>query len=232
MSAALEHAWALDPAEALALQQQLAARVERSDRHAPFHTVTGVDVAYARDNDSLIAAAVTLDLATLSVIEQAVVEDRAQFPYIPGLFSFRELPPLAKALEQLQHAPEVIVCDGHGYAHPRRFGLACHIGVLFDIPALGCGKTLLTGTARDPLPPARGSQAALYDSDEIIGAALRTQQDTRPVYVSVGHRLSLQSSCALVLRLCRDYRLPETTRMADQLVKRSLGAVQAASAAC
>ncbi|MCQ4167602.1 deoxyribonuclease V [Tahibacter harae] len=230
MRAALEHAWTLDAAQAPALQRQLAARVERSDRHAPLRSVTGVDVAYAKDGDRLIAAAVTLDLATLAVIEQAVVEDRAQFPYIPGLFSFRELPPLAKALQQLRQAPEVIVCDGHGYAHPRRFGLACHIGVLFDIPALGCGKTLLTGTLREPLPAARGAQAALYDGEEIIGAALRTQDGTRPVYVSVGHRLSLQSGCALVLRLCRDFRLPETTRAADQLVKRTLGALPAGAA--
>lgn len=103
--------------------------------------------------------------------------------------------------------------------------------MLFDIPALGCGKTLLTGTTREPLATARGAQAELYDGDEIIGAALRTQEGTRPVYVSVGHRLSLQSSCALVLRLCRDYRLPETTRAADQLVKRSLGALQAGATA-
>lgn len=226
MKTAFTHAWDLDPTQALALQQQLAAQVEHSDRHAPLRSATGVDVAYAKDSDNLIAAAVTLDLSTLRVIEQVVVEDRARFPYVPGLFSFRELPPLVKALEQLESAPEVIVCDGHGYAHPRRFGLACHVGVLLDIPTLGCGKTLLAGVTRDSLDAARGAQVPLYDGDEVIGAVLRTQDGTRPVYVSTGHRLSLQSSCALVLRLCQDYRLPETTRAADQLVKRALKATQ------
>lgn len=218
MKPTISHAWNLTETEALDLQRELATRVEREDRHGPIATVAGVDVAYDKEGDRLVAAAVVLDAKTLAVIDEASIETVAQFPYVPGLFSFRELPPIAEALSKLATTPDLIVCDGHGEAHPRRFGLACHLGVLFDVPTIGCGKTLLTGTV-DPLGDKRGAQAAIRDGDAVIGAALRTQDGTRPVYVSTGHRLSLQSCCEWVLALSPRYRQPETTRAADQRVR-------------
>ncbi|WP_137939384.1 deoxyribonuclease V [Chitinivorax sp. B] len=212
------HDWKLNEVEAFELQRQFAGRVERNDRLDNVNTVTGVDVAYDEQSDRLVAAAVVLDAASLTVIEQAIAEDVAQFPYIPGLFSFRELPPIAKVLSQLKCKPDLIICDGQGIAHPRRFGLACHVGILFDVPTIGCGKTLLRGT-HEAVGTTRGDYAPLVDDGEIVGRALRTQNGIKPVYVSTGHRVSLPTACAWTLTLCTKYRLPETTRRADQLVK-------------
>lgn len=216
MKQAVVHDWNLGEDHALALQQELAGRVETQDRLGHIARVAGVDVAYDKHSEQLVAAVVVLDAVSLRVIDQAVVTDTAQFPYIPGLFSFRELPPLARALQQLAHAPDLIVCDGHGIAHPRRFGLACHVGVLFDVPSIGCGKTLLVGQHDTPAP-ARGARALLRHGEEAIGCALRSQDGIKPVYVSSGHRVSLQTACDWVLRLCTRHRLPETTRLADQV---------------
>ncbi|MFC4157921.1 deoxyribonuclease V [Chitinimonas lacunae] len=212
------HDWKLSEAEALELQCQFAGRVERTDRIDYVNTVAGVDVAYDEQSNRLVAAAVVLNATSLTIIEQAIAEDVAQFPYIPGLFSFRELPPIAKALSQLKCKPDLIICDGQGIAHPRRFGLACHVGILFDVPTIGCGKTLLRG-AHETVGTIRGDYAPLIDDREIIGRALRTQDGIKPVYVSTGHRVSLPTACTWILALCTKYRLPETTRHADQLVK-------------
>jgi deoxyribonuclease V len=216
------HAWALAEPEAMRLQLELAALVERDDRLSDHLTrIAGVDVAYDQASDRLVAAVVVLDAMSLAVVEQATAEDVARFAYVPGLFSFRELPPIAAALGKLQLTPDLIVCDGQGIAHPRRFGLACHLGVLFDVPTIGCAKKLLIGR-HDELGSARGDQSSLSDGGEVIGSALRTQDGTNPVYVSIGHRISLATVCSWVLRLASTYRLPETTRRADQLVRRAL----------
>lgn len=221
MKQTLTHSWSLSELEALELQHELATHVERLDRFGDIRTIAGVDVAYDKHSDRLIAAVVVLDATSLKPIEQATAEDLVQFPYMPGLFSFRELPPISKALQQLQHTPDLIVCDGQGIAHPRRFGLACHIGVLFDIPTIGCGKTRLLGVHSE-VEIERGSRAYLVDNGETVGCALRTQDSIKPVYVSIGHRISLPTACEWVLRLCAKNRLPETTRHADQLVRKSL----------
>lgn len=221
MEQAISHSWALSENEALDLQRQLVSRVERNDRLGEIRTVAGVDVAYDKHSARLVAAAVVLNAASLTVIEQATAEDVVQFPYIPGLFSFRELPPIAMALQRLKITPDLIVCDGQGIAHPRRFGLACHVGVLFDVPVIGCSKTLLLGT-HEAVGSKRGDYAPLIDNGEKVGCALRTQNGIKPVYVSTGHRISLPTACEWVLRLCNKYRLPETTRHADQLANKSL----------
>jgi deoxyribonuclease V len=218
MEQAITHPWSLSESEALDLQRQMATRVERNDRLSDVHTIAGVDVAYDKHSDRLIAAAVVLDAESLTVIEQATAEDVAQFPYIPGLFSFRELPPIAKALRKLQLTPDLIVCDGQGIAHPRRFGLACHLGVLFDVPTIGCSKTRLIGEAEPP-EKQRGAIAPLVDQGEIVGSVLRTQNGINPVFVSIGHRVSLSLACEWILRLSPKHRLPETTRQADQAVR-------------
>ena len=215
------HHWKLTEAEALKVQRDLAAAVEQTDRFDHIQYIAGVDVAYAKESDQLVAAVVVLDADTLEVIETATTTDKEQFPYIPGLFSFRELPPLIKAFEQLNHTPDLVVCDGQDYAHPRRFGLACHLGVMFDVPTIGCGKTRLLGTHQEP-EKQRGAIAPLIDNDEVISHALRTQTNIKPIYVSTGHKISLTTACDWVLKLSPKYRLPETTRQADQMVNKIL----------
>ncbi|VAW59629.1 Endonuclease V [hydrothermal vent metagenome] len=221
MKPVISHQWNLSESEALKLQQDLAAKVIKEDQFDTIRLIAGVDVAYKKDSDKLVAAVVILDADTLNIIEAATAEDVAQFPYIPGLFSFRELPPLVKAFEKLEHTPDLIVCDGQGLAHPRRFGLACHLGVIFDVPTIGCGKTRLLGEHIEP-DTTRGATAPLVDNTEVIGNVLRTQNNVKPVYVSIGHRISLATACEWVLKLSPKYRLPETTRQADQEVRKAL----------
>lgn len=225
MNPVIKHDWNISETEALRLQQELAAKVIKTDQVNKIKLIAGVDVAYQKDNDKLVAAVVIIDAKTLEVVETATSEDKEQFPYIPGLFSFRELPPLIKAFAKLQHTPDLVVCDGQGYAHPRRFGLACHLGVIFDIPTIGCGKTRLLGEYQNPAAT-RGAIAPLVDHDEVIGNVLRTQTDINPIYVSIGHRVSLETACKWVLQLAPEYRLPETTRQADQAVRIALKAEQ------
>jgi deoxyribonuclease V len=221
MEPIVTHNWDINEHEALALQQQLAPKVIREDKFNPVDFIAGVDVAYAKESNKLVAAVVIFNADTLEVIETVTAEDQARFPYIPGLFSFRELPSLIKAFTKLQHTPDLIVCDGQGYAHPRRFGLACHLGVILDVPTIGCGKSRLLGSHDEP-PMERGAITPLIDNDEVIGNVLRTQTGINPIYVSIGHRISLPTATDWVLKLSPKYRLPETTRQADQAVRKAL----------
>ncbi|GAB3134240.1 endonuclease V [Amycolatopsis stemonae] len=213
--------WPATAEQALAVQERLRGRVDLTDDGPELPpTVTGLDVAY--DEDGVIAAAaVTLETAGLTVVEERTHRARAVFPYEPGLFAFRELPPLLAALERLDREPDVLVCDGHGLAHPRRFGLACHLGVLTGLRAFGVGKTRFVGT-HDAPGAARGSSAPLVDAGEVVGSVLRTQDGVKPVYVSAGHRIGLAHACRLTLALTPRYRLPETTRRADRLCRAAL----------
>ncbi len=209
-------------AEALGVQDRLRPFVDLvGPGPAEPATVAGLDVAYAEDGDRLAAAVTVLDARTLRVVDSAVVIGRPAFDYVPGLFAFRELPALLDALERLTTRPDLLVCDGHGLAHPRRFGLACHLGVLTGLPALGVGKTPLVGTW-DPPGEGRGAWSPLVDGAEVVGRVLRTQAGVKPVFVSVGHRMGLESACARVLALAPRYRLPETTRTADRLCRSAL----------
>ncbi len=221
MNPKINHPWNLTEPEAMLLQQRLAAKVINTDQLNEVKLIAGVDVAYAKSSEQTVAAVVILDADTLQVIESVSTEYHAQFPYIPGLFSFRELPPLIKAFEQLNHSPDLVVCDGQGYAHPRRFGLACHLGVLFDMPTIGCGKTKLIGEHGQP-DTERGASVPLWDNGETIGSVLRTQSNINPIYISIGHRISLATACQWILKLSPKYRLPETTRKADQLVRAAI----------
>lgn len=221
MEPIIHHPWTLSEEEALNLQQELAAKVVKTDQLNEVKLVAGVDVAYQKDSYRLVAAVVILNAETLEIVETATAEDIERFPYIPGLFSFRELPPLIKAFAKLQRTPDLVVCDGQGLAHPRRFGLACHLGVIFDIATIGCGKTRLLGEYQEP-ETTRGAFAPLVDNDEVIGNALRTQTSINPIYVSIGHRVSLTTAYEWVLKLAPKYRLPETTRQSDQLVKATI----------
>lgn len=215
------HSWEVSESEALAIQEKLTSKVVKIDLLDDIQLVAGVDVAYAKNSDKLISAIVVLNAKTLDVVEKVIEEDNVRFPYIPGLFSFREVPPLIKAFARLKNSPDLLVCDGQGYAHPRRFGLACHLGVIFDIPTIGCGKTRLLGEYQEP-SSIRGATAPLIDDGEVIGNVLRTQTDTNPIYVSIGHRISLETACEWILKLSPNFRLPETTRQADQAVRAAL----------
>lgn len=181
--------------------------------------VAGVDAAFSRDGTRCVAAAVLWDADAHEVAEERVAERRLRFPYVPGLLSFREAPAVLAALRKLRRAPDAIVCDAHGLAHPRRFGLACHVGVLCDIPTVGCAKSRLVGEHGEPAA-LRGSRRAVRDGGETVGSVLRTRDGVRPVYVSVGHRIDLTSAERLVLRCTTGYRLPEPTRLADGVVGR------------
>ncbi|PRY27966.1 deoxyribonuclease V [Pseudosporangium ferrugineum] len=207
--------------EALATQDALRSRLILGNGPTAPATVAGLDVAYHEDGVRLAAAVVVLDAADLRVRDTAVVRGEAAFPYVPGLFAFREVPALLEALGKLTVRPDVLVCDGHGLAHPRRFGLACHLGVLTGLSSYGVGKTPLVGTWEQP-DDRRGARADLVDAGETVGAVLRTRQGVKPVFVSVGHRMDLDGACALTLRLASRFRLPETTRLADRACRDAL----------
>lgn len=210
------HPWPASVAEAEAVQERLRPLLEPSGPGA-FATVAGLDVHYHGDEE-LSAAVVVLDAGTLEVLERVVVRGRAAFPYVPGLFAFRELPALVEALERVTVTPDLLVCDGYGLAHPRGFGLACHVGVLTGLPSLGVGKTPFVGTHDAPAPE-RGSWTPIVLDGAVVGRALRTRSGTKPVYVSQGHRITLETATAEVLRLSPRYRLPEPVRHADHLAR-------------
>ncbi|WP_270169011.1 deoxyribonuclease V [Paenibacillus sp. SYP-B4298] len=217
----IQHSWDISESQAIILQKELALKVIKEDQLKHVNYIAGVDVAYSKNNDRLVAAVIILDATTQNLIESSVVEDIPSFPYIPGLFSFRELPPVIKAFSKISVTPDLIVCDGQGVAHPRRFGLASHLGVLLNTPTIGCGKTKLLGDYEDP-GIKRGDYSTLLDNNDEIGIVLRTQNNVKPIYVSIGHRISLPTACKWILQLAPRFRLPETTRQADQLVNRSL----------
>lgn len=188
----------------------------RRDRLDPIRLVAGVDAAFRNGAAIGRAAAATLTFPRLHRHEYALAQRTGLFPYVPGLLSFREVPLLLAALARLRDAPQLILCDGHGYAHPRRFGLACHLGVTSGLPTIGVAKKRLIGH-HDPVPDRRGAWVPLWDADEIIGAVLRTRAGVRPVYVSVGHRVRLETAVRYTMACVTRYRLPETTRWAHHL---------------
>lgn len=202
----------------MALQAELAARVERRDRLGPVRLVAGADLAFADGGRVARAAVVVLSYPALDLVEQRTARRRVRFPYVPGLLSFREVPALLAAFARLRTTPDLILCDGQGIAHPRRFGLACHLGVLLEVPTIGAAKSRLVGEHDEP-GEAKGAWARLIHRGEVVGAALRTRARTRPLYVSVGHRVGLRTAIRTVLACTPRYRLPETTRLADRLSK-------------
>ncbi|MFJ5884931.1 endonuclease V [Kitasatospora cineracea] len=189
----------------------------------PGTLIAGVDVAYDDERDVVAAAAVLLDYATLDVVEQSTAVGRVAFPYLPGLLAFRELPAVLDALARLTRTPDLVVCDGYGLAHPRRLGLASHLGVHTGLPTLGIAKNPFTFTHQPP-GDRRGDWSPLLDGPETVGRALRTRQGVKPVFLSVGHRIGLDEATAVTLALTPSYRLPETTRRADSLCRQALAA--------
>jgi len=211
------HAWNVTPDEAVALQRRLAPLVREEPLSRPPHTIAGVDMSVR--GDQVQAAVVVLSLPELLLIEQAIWRGPVEFPYVPGLLSFREAPAVLRALAQLQVQPDIIMTDSQGRAHPRRFGLACHLGLLLDWPVFGVAKSKLSGVyTESSVEP--GTQTPLYSGKEEIGVVLRTRARANPVYISVGHRITLPEAVALTQACTKGYRLPEPTRQAHLLSKK------------
>lgn len=212
------HSWDVSPREAAAIQRDLAERVEAT---APpgFNpgTVAGLDAAFPKGGGECVAAAVAWDIRRQRIVEERIARRPLTFPYVPGLLSFREAPAVLAALAELETPADALLCDGHGLAHPRRFGLACHLGVLTGIPAIGCAKSVLVGAHGEVASP-RGSKGPLEHRGERTGTVLRTRDHVRPVFVSIGHRMDLESAVSLILACAIGFRLPEPIRRADRLV--------------
>lgn len=201
------------------LQRRLAGMVRTEDAFPPLQVIGGADLSYSREEKLLFAAVVTFDACRKTVLETATFVGPVTVPYVPGFLSFREGPGVLAALSRLSRLPDLLFCDGHGLAHPRRFGLACHLGVSLDLPTLGAAKSLLVGTYRDPQPD-RGSASLLVHRNETIGLVLRTRDRVKPVFVSIGHRISLDTAARLVLEWSRRFRIPEPLRLAHREVSR------------
>jgi len=208
------HRWDVSPSEAVEMQEQLRSRVSTERAFSQINTVAGVDVAVKGDRAK--AAVVVLSYPGLVPLDYSLAELAVEFPYIPGLLAFREGPAVLAALEKLKTEPDLFIFDAQGLAHPRRMGLATHLGVIIDRPSIGCAKSRLCGSHHQP-GPERGSYTYLYDGDEIIGAVVRTQTGVTPLYVSIGHKVDLPSAIEYVLSCGTNYRLPETTRYAHRV---------------
>jgi deoxyribonuclease V len=208
--------WPKTTEAAKEVQNQLRDRVILQDQFSAPKLIGGADVGFEENGAIARAAVVVLSFPSLERIEFAIARTPTPFPYVPGFLSFREVPVILQAFDQLQQKPDLILCDGQGYAHPRRFGLACHLGLLLNLPTIGVAKSHLIGT-HEPLDLAKGSWQPLIDREETIGAIVRSRQNCRPLYVSSGHRVSLPTAIELVLNCTPRYRLPETTRWADAI---------------
>ncbi len=219
---AIPHDWHLTPASAMALQAQLASLVRAEALTIPVRTIAGVDCAYTgrhvrgRGATGVLAAAVLCDAETMEVIDSAVIHQPCEFPYVPGLLSFREAPAAIAAVEALTPQPDLLMVDGQGIAHHRRLGIASHFFLWQYVPTIGVAKSRLVGT-HHPVGVERGSQAAMIDHDEPIGTVLRTRSNVKPLYISIGHRITLSEAVEWTLHAGRGLRLPEPTRLADKL---------------
>jgi deoxyribonuclease V len=210
------HDWPLTAEDAIAIQNQLRSQVITEDQLGDVQYVAGVDLGFEEDGAISRAAVAVLSFPDLQLQEKAIAKRPTTFPYIPGFLSFREIPAILNALETVSITPDLIVCDGQGIAHPRRLGIACHLGVLIDIPTIGAAKSLLVGK-HDEVPVEKGSWQPLRYRGEVVGAVVRSRTGVKPLYVSPGYRISLPTAIDYVLRCTTKYRLPETTRWADKL---------------
>lgn len=201
------------------LQERLRERVAIEHQAGPsIHAIAGADLAFDQRTEIAFAGVVVYEFPQLQEIERRSARKRLRFPYVPGLLSFRETPALLAAFGQLRSEPDLLLIDGHGRAHPRLFGIACHVGVLLDKPTIGCAKSLLVGDHEEP-PVESGATAPLVFRGQQVGLALRTREGVKPIYVSVGNRVSLESAVRLVMRCVDGFRIPKPTREADHYVR-------------
>ncbi|MDJ0533167.1 MAG: deoxyribonuclease V [Xenococcaceae cyanobacterium MO_207.B15] len=213
------HPWVKTVAEAKEIQEKLRNKVITQDCLGEVRYIAGTDVGFKNNYTITQSAVAVLSFPELELVETAIAQIPTTFPYIPGYLSFREIPAILQAMEKLQTIPDLILCDGQGLAHPRRFGLACHLGVLIDIPTIGVAKSLFVGK-HETLPQKKGSWKPLIDQDETIGIVLRSRTNVKPIYVSVGHKISLPTAIEYTMKCLGKYRLPETTRLADRLSRK------------
>jgi deoxyribonuclease V len=213
------HSWQISYKEAIELQKKLAGRVRFIPLRKPPQLVAGLDCAFSKDGKRIIAAVVVLELPDFEIIETQSAVCKVLFPYIPGLLSFREAPACLKAVEKLKTTPDLFIVDGQGIAHPRRLGLASHLGLFLDKPTVGCAKSRLLGSYEEPAF-AKGSFSPMRDKQETIGAVVRTRTNVKPIFVSVGHKCTLNDAVEITLVCTNRYRLPEPTRLAHQLVNK------------
>jgi deoxyribonuclease V len=211
------HSWDLSPAEAVALQKELAQRVETLTPLVECRLVAGADVSYNRFSDVMYAVVIVLRAEDAAVVEVQRAVRETHFPYVPGLLSFREAPALLEAFAKVEQQPDVVLIDGQGIAHPRRMGIATHLGLWLNVPTVGCGKSRLFGRFKPPGEMA-GSLSPLKDGDDILGEVVRTKDRVQPIFVSPGHHIDLGSAVRVVLEMCRGYRMPEPTRQAHEYV--------------
>lgn len=218
------HPWGVSPSEAIVIQKDLHSRLILDEAPQAIQTVAGIDVSFTRGQRRLFASIVVIDLTRpyresnrpFSIIETAVGSLEVDLPYIPGLLSFREIPVVLSAWKKLEHRPDCLVCDGQGLAHPRRMGLAAHLGLIVDRPSIGCGKTRLIGEYQAP-GPNKGDRSSLVDREEIVGTVLRTRKRVKPIFISQGHRMTLEAAIKIILSCQVRHRLPEPIRMAHRL---------------
>ncbi|GAI99231.1 unnamed protein product, partial [marine sediment metagenome] len=213
------HSWNLSYAQARDCQKNLASKVQFISLKKPPKLIAGIDCAFSKDGKRIIAAVVVLKLPDFVPVETTTAVQKVSFPYIPGLLSFREAPVCIAAVEELKTGPDIFIIDGQGIAHPRRLGLAAHLGLFFDKPTVGCAKSRLTGTFEEPSLE-KGAYSPLKDKDEVIGAVVRTRTNVKPVFVSVGNKCLLKDAVKITLGCTTKYRLPEPTRLAHQLVSK------------
>lgn len=213
------HPWDVSCKEALGIQRRLCGLVRQVPLTGPVKTIAGADVSYQKQGEEVYAAVLVFSFPDLALTEETLVVDEVKFPYVPGLLTFREAPPLTKAFRKIRQEPDVVIFDGQGIAHPRGMGLASHMGLILGCPSIGCAKTRLVGTHAS-LPEARGSTVLMTDQGRVIGAVVRTRERVKPVFVSPGHAITLKESIHLVLGCCRGYKLPEPIRQAHQAVNR------------
>ncbi len=216
------HGWQVSTTEALDIQKKLAARVSRASEVTMPRFIAGVDISTSKAQEVATGAVVVLSYPELTLVEVKIVNEKLGFPYIPGLLSFREAPLVLAACEKLTVTPDLILVDGQGVAHPRRMGLASHLGLFLDTPTIGCAKSRLCGSHKET-DTEPGSYAELLDNGEVIGAVLRTKTGVKPVYVSIGHKVDLATAIQWVMACCRGYRLPEPARLAHLAAGGSLG---------
>lgn len=215
------HLWDCKYHEAVSIQNMLREKLILRDKdlHRPIRTIAGADISYAKGSDLFFAAVVLLDFESMAVIEESTCKAQAAFPYIPGLLSFREGPALLSAFSKLRQKPDAVMFDGQGIAHPRGIGLASHIALFLDLPAIGCAKTRLCGT-HEEVGNEKGNFAPLLLNNSVCGAVLRTKRKVKPVFVSQGHKISLETAIDITLSCCRSYRLPDPVRKAHLLVNK------------
>lgn len=203
--------------QAKQIQSQLATKINLKDDFSGISKVAGLDVGFENNNSVAIGGIVILSFPEFKVIEKRLSKRKVVFPYVPGYLSFREIPVLLQAFDKIRNKPDLVICDGQGIAHPRRFGLACHLGILIDLPAIGAGKSRLIGHYTEPSLK-KGAFSPLIHNSESIGGVVRTRQGCKPLFISPGHKISISSAIAWTMRCCVKYRIPETTRQAHRLV--------------